>query len=418
MQYKVLPILLVLFCFFIKGCSSSDSESDPEQPDQPDKIILTVDKTACLADGQDGINLTVKNSKGEDVSATCSFKASNTSNGTEIILDKSFFTTTQSGSYALSAQCGDLRSNDVLINAASPGQVNYTIVADRTELLADGGDLITLRMMSEEGKDMTSLGTFFVNDKKIDGNVFKTTKTGSHTVSAKIGSTTITGKLIIEAVAQMSFTHRILMEYLTGTWCPNCPAMTTKLKDLTKLNDKIIVVGIHLNGTTASQRDPWYINATDDLQRYFGNPGLPHVRINRATSAWDGNNESALDKILDSSSIGIAIESQQNGDQLDVTARLVSENPVGSINYVIELVEDKLVEVKKSYDWVLRDVKPSIFGDNLSLEAFTPVDRKVSFSLAGKNLANCRIVVIACSNSSKAIRNVQVVSAGKNIGYK
>lgn len=60
------------------------------------------------------------------------------------------------------------------------------IKADKTTIVADGVDMVTLTAVAQNDADLTSRVTFTVNDKKLDGNTFKTDKPGTYKFAATL----------------------------------------------------------------------------------------------------------------------------------------------------------------------------------------------------------------------------------------
>lgn len=406
MNNQLISLMLLAITLCVGACSSSESEETIEETDN--KFFLSVSKEAILADGQDETQFSVCDSKGNDITDACQFSI----NGGDLISDKSF-KTTKVGKYLISAYYHETYSESVTIEAIDPNNLQFTLHVDRTRMMADGGDLVQLKVMDGE-RDFTKSATFFANDEQIKSNIFRTTIPGNYTFTAQFKGMNVNGTKTVEAKETVDFTHRLLMEAVVSSGCSACPDWINKLKKLTDKESRIIVIESHVdfNGS-----DPLTTSEGTELYKTWAKTGaLPHIRVARG-SQWDGQENSAIDMINTTSPFNLSIETQINGSDLEVTAHVVSKNNYNNAGCVIQLVEDNVAGLRGHiYNNVLRKALPSIWGEKFDLTANCAREKKVTFSLKGVDIKKCRIIVAALGND--AVRNVQQVSIGESIGYK
>lgn len=405
MNNPLISLMLLAITLCVGACSSSESEETIEETDN--KFFLSVSKEAILADGQDETLFTVRDSKGNDITDACQFSI----NGGDLINDKSF-KTTKVGKYMISACYQETYSESVTVDAIDPSNLQFTLQIDRTTMMADGGDLVQLKVMDGD-RDFTKSATFFANEVEMKSNVFRTATPGSYTFTAQFKGMNVDGSKTVEAKETIDFTHRLLMEAVVSSGCKFCPDWINKLKKVTDKESRIIVIESHVdfNGS-----DPLTTPEGTELYQTWAKGTLPHIRVARG-SQWDGQENSAIDMIDKTSPFNISIETKLNGSEVEVIANVVSKNNYNNAGCVIQLVEDNVAGLRgKIYNNVLRKASPSIWGEKFNLTANQAIEKKATFSLKGLDIKKCRIVVAVLGND--AVRNVQQVSIGESIGYK
>jgi thiol-disulfide isomerase/thioredoxin len=291
---------------------------------------------------------------------------------------------------------------------------------------------LSLMLTGANEEDFTDLATFFVNENPIDGNTFSSSSEGMFEVYAQYnlaGTATSTPIQIIEIFKPK---RKVLIEDYTGTWCGNCPRMTTFVHEAMEMTDHVAVISIHGN-SISSGVDPLTIDEGMFLKNHFEVPGYPWGIINRG-EVWDENdisNQINLYAGIDVD-ISIGIKSELVGDNLAVDVSVISENNLTNNKLVVFLLEDGIIEDQANYyaadatsPWyqmgnpivdfehndVLRMSLTDPIGDAISnIVAFEVFSSNYSISIPSEyNLSNLKIAVIVVSQDNTAI-NAQIAS--------
>ncbi len=151
-----------------------------EEPES--KVVLTADKSEIVADGNDLVTFTVT-VDGEDMTAESSIVVMNFNSA----LEGNTFSTDVSGEFVFEAKYGDIKSNQVVVNAAAaeaPVQKSLTIEASKLRIQADGEDCATFTVMYGEEDVTATCEIRTTAGDVIEGGVFATTTPGSYNIYA------------------------------------------------------------------------------------------------------------------------------------------------------------------------------------------------------------------------------------------
>ena len=151
-----------------------------EEPES--KVVLTADKSEIVADGNDLVTFTVT-VDGEDMTAESSIVVMNFNSA----LEGNTFSTDVSGEFVFEAKYGDMKSNQVVVNAAAaeaPVQKSLTIEASKLRIQADGEDCATFTVMYGEEDVTATCEIRTTAGDVIEGGVFATTTPGSYNIYA------------------------------------------------------------------------------------------------------------------------------------------------------------------------------------------------------------------------------------------
>ncbi|WP_157698961.1 Omp28-related outer membrane protein [Bernardetia litoralis] len=158
-----------------------------------------------------------------------------------------------------------------------------------------------------------------------------------------------------------TFTHKVVIEEATGTWCGWCPMGTAIMdKYVAEYPNRVYGIAIHGGSPTEPMKNDGMINALD---RVYDLAGFPSGLVNRIASPstrelfiHPDNWSEAIDKQLEKSttSVGIALESNIN--EADAIATVQAHVGFGqdvntSTNYkiLIYLIEDGIVSPQQNY---------------------------------------------------------------------
>lgn len=157
----------------------------PPTPEPEKELILTVDKSVIDADGKQMATFTTTIND-EEVAATIYNAMDNTA------LSGKTFSTTEVGVYTFYAKYEELTSNDVKVTAKMvivEEEKPITLEASTTSIKANGIESVTFTV-TQDGANVTSKSTLYVNGGVMNGNKFVTTTPGTYTIYAVKGSQT------------------------------------------------------------------------------------------------------------------------------------------------------------------------------------------------------------------------------------
>lgn len=416
---RILLLSTLLCCFFI-GCSDDDEGGKDEATVS---IVLTSDKTAIVANGTDNVIFSVKNEKGTDVTAECVFIV----NGEES--KGNVFTTKEVGVYKVKASLGELVSNEIQVNAVSES-AELKIWANRNRLMADGGDFVYLSLLDENGNDVSDVGVFYADKKKIDGRIFKTTEIGMHKITATYLGKEGKESLTVSAFADLDFPNRLFVESLTSTGCTWCKTTVEELIPFAKeYNERFVLVEVHTWGAMYNAASTSGKFASDIDEYYNAKGGTPLVYINRDRTKWrpladGGQGKNSFLNLLNKSTneTGIAIENTVKGDQVEVVVTVGAKKSYsGKVGVV--LVENGIMasqvgfpEPQEMYR-LMRAYAPSVEGESVSVQPNSPAVVKFNLSLSEcKDLKNCWVAAFVMNADGK-VENAQHTKLGVQVGY-
>lgn len=151
-----------------------------EEPEA--KVVLTADKSAIVADNADTVTFTVT-VDGEDKTAESSIVVMNFNSP----LEGNTFVSDVAGEFVFEAKYGDMKSNQVVVNATAveaPVQKSLTIEASKLRIQADGEDCATFTVMYGEEDVTATCEIRTTAGDVIEGGVFATTTPGSYNIYA------------------------------------------------------------------------------------------------------------------------------------------------------------------------------------------------------------------------------------------
>lgn len=319
------------------------------------------------------------------------------------------------------------------------GKMDITIELDKQEILANGSDVVNIKVLAD-GVETTESVEIFINDETYASMQFSTTNVARYKVTAEIGDNKSDDYYIFaidENFVPEDFTKKILIEDYTGTWCGWCPMMVEYINNAKLQSNNIVSIGIHYN-------DAMEFSLVENLMSKFNITGFPTAMIERSTD-WKRGSFSELQTFLDKKAkIGIALNTTINNNNLDIATKVkFNENMLHTTKLVVLLVEDKLIYSQRNYlnddassVWyqagdpidnfehndVLRENLTDIYGDDISSKYCVKggiYETSYSVDLSDYNAANCKIVafVVAYDNGDNEILNTQEVHAGSNINF-
>ena len=247
-------------------------------------------------------------------------------------------------------------------------------------------------------------------------------------------SRTNTNVTLSTEVAPSAFTTKILLEDYTGTWCGYCPRVAHAMEDAVYKNSNVIGIGIH------DDSDMGYTHVKNMLEK-FNITGFPTAKVNRLKTWTEKYNDlqSNLSKDID---LGIALLTDIENEMVKGKIQIgFSADISKSVDYVIYLVEDKVVANQANYyndesnspyyqkgnpiiDFehanVLRKSATDVYGDVIP-EDYTKAGKicEADFEISLENYKkeNCYIVAFVVEKGGKNVLNAQIVKIGSNQAF-
>ncbi|MEZ4816792.1 MAG: Omp28-related outer membrane protein [Flavobacteriaceae bacterium] len=226
---------------------------------------------------------------------------------------------------------------------------------------------VIFKLIDDDGNEITEV-TYFVDGEAIEGTTFQSPVEGTFEVYAEFlqdGETVASETKPLHVIIPK---QKLVLEDYTGTWCGYCPAVTASLDQLEGLNLPLTVVAIH-NGDELTL--PFETALREGLNVPFGSP---RARINR-TITWGTPSPAnfPVEEVSDlagmDSSVGIAINSQVQGNQLIVTVNVASENSIDNHKLVVYVTESSILSDQENY--YNNDPNSPYFGLGEVMEGFS-----------------------------------------------
>lgn len=332
------------------------------------------------------------------------------------------------------------------------------LVSDRTEINADGVDLVKLSVQRGD-EDLTARSVIQMISK--DGTVlsqpiqlergatgFSTGNAGEYEFRASYyeGETlysenTITIKA--KEVGKEKFFHRTLGMQFTSAGCHNCPALSRSIKQVladAEYADRLIPISFHMDFSAI--KDVLSVEYTSMYMKYYGQNGLPgfwlDLRKDRKTTNSASEIRSMITNVLDNNrtTCGIAMNVEYDPSSRKGTAnvRILSESTSEDyriLSFVIESgIEAFQIDGSENsntyiHDHVVRELlSQSYLGDKLkAVVANEEKNSKIGFTLQDEwNAEQVKIVVAVLSSydggASYVVNNVASCGIGKTSDYK
>ncbi|MDO4783369.1 MAG: Omp28-related outer membrane protein [Capnocytophaga felis] len=245
------------------------------------------------------------------------------------------------------------------------------------------------------------------------------------------------------------FVYKVLVEDITGTWCPNCPRVThtiENMKRVSHINERVVPVAIHSEGEYRNY-DPMAIDQERPIYNYYKRAtgdlnltGLPYFAKNRKQRLYASNALENIDTYLTqnkTSPIGIKISSELNDKGGKVTVNLKFKENYSNLKYTVYVIENKIIYEQRNsthlygggylrtfeHNDVLRAIYGETMGNSLGSvkkgEEVIKKDLQLNYSLlsAGK-LSNVKVVVFVSDATTNEVLNVQEAKANETKDYQ
>lgn len=381
-----LPTLASLACFlFFTACETPRETGKKDWP----ALTLTSDKPVVWEQSGESFTLQVIGDDLVDYTSSATYYV----NGEPI--EGNIFIPSAGGSYNVWAKHGGATSNTLVLHTIYDGFQfpSLKVVPDAASVTVGEGYPFSFKVFGivAEGleMDISALSSICVNGNPVPGLTFTPTAVGEYAVHAVYKAKTSPAVTVrMTADAPQSFSHNVLVEEFTGTWCPYCPRASWAVELLHKQTGRVHVAAIHCSSKQGT--DPWNFTEIAILKtalRFYDD--FPTCYLNRQ-GKWKSpeydNVSQPVDLLQENSPYGISIASQVGGT-VDVT--FVFRQAVPSARYVVYLLEDGLKY--HQYNYYLTNNSsglPSLYGGAYLLSDFTHNDvvRKALTSAVGDNI--------------------------------
>lgn len=341
--------------------------------------------------------------------------------------------------------CGNIHPDDEV----PAGTVR--IFADKTEIVADGVDVVNLRVMYGS-ENITSKQTLVITVKSANGEhtlapgvgCFSTNVAGKYTFTAKyyyggdiLSDNSVTVEARDSGKGESKYYQKMLGMQFTSVLCPSCPALSKSIEAVQDAYPgRIVNLSFHVS---AMGTDPMALRMSD---LFFTNlkvsDGLPAFTFNVRKSS--DHIVSEYGKIVEEmerqlgnypASCGVALDTSVEGEEATITVKITSET-ASAMKYHLFIVEDGLEYDQMGADsdyrhnnvvrWCKSD---NIWGINLNggkaLEPGKEYTTETKVNIAGLNVANTRVVAVAMSSldggNTYGCNNLNECDLGKSAGY-
>lgn len=334
------------------------------------------------------------------------------------------------------------------------------IFADKTEIDADGNDMVTFTVMF--GKEDVSSAQTLVLIREYDGeekrmkaaNKFSTVTAGTYRFTAEYyyggkyytdNSVTVQAKPYFSGEAK-AYQQRVLGVYFTSTGCTSCPSATKGLKAVQDANPGMVsVVAFHSH--MGAVEDPMTIPATTAFNAVLGGfDGLPRLFWNMRQGTHligPSFSESFAEEIGSyqpqcgvALSTGLSIsdyEGKPEGADVvyDINVGITSNVP-STYRYLVFVVEDGIVAEQTGVkDYVHNNVVRAVLtsekgdkiNDNLPLTVGVEASATKTLVLSPEwNKDNLRVIVAASTSIDGGytfvVNNVAECKLGESVDYQ
>lgn len=334
------------------------------------------------------------------------------------------------------------------------------IFADKTEIDADGNDMVTFTVMF--GKEDVSSAQTLVLIREYDGeekrmkaaNKFSTVTAGTYRFTAEYyyggkyytdNSVTVQAKPYFSGEAK-AYQQRVLGVYFTSTGCTSCPSATKGLKAVQDANPGMVsVVAFHSH--MGAVEDPMTIPATTAFNAVLGGfDGLPRLFWNMRQGTHligPSFSESFAEEIASyAPQCGVSVQTdmmvdsyegrpEDEGSAYNIKVGITSNVP-STYRYLVFVVEDGIVAEQTGVkDYVHNNVVRAVLtsekgdkiNDNLPLTVGVEASATKTLVLSPEwNKDNLRVIVAASTSIDGGytfvVNNVAECKLGESIDYQ
>ena len=223
------------------------------------------------------------------------------------------------------------------------------------------------------------------------------------------------------------YQKKVLVEEFTGEWCGSCPSGAKDLAEIiSSYPDNAICIGMHINDKLEVEfpKTASFLASKKNIQY------IPSALVNRQIDPareWIVQVNSQLDYTSD---LGLKIETDVNGDYLDIKVSYTSENNYDNIFLSLYIVEDYVPETSPGaqvngggnyvHRNVLREILTSLFGNPVNITAGQVSSSEFNdISISKYKLNDLKVVAIMSygADDNYNVINTNYVNAGNDVDW-
>ena len=176
--------------------------------------------------------------------------------------------------------------------------------------------------------------------------------------------------------APSSFTQKVVLEEITGTWCSACPQGAYYLDQAVQSNPNLIMGAAYHSGQS-SYPDPMETAETAYWQGYYNLYSFPTILLNGTSTDWNYGMGQINNKLSQTPTLGLSAEAAIVGGKLDVEINVgFNTTPDEQLQLVIVLIEGSDLAPSSPqigsnagadyvHKYIVRDVISSVSGDDI-----------------------------------------------------
>lgn len=239
---------------------------------------------------------------------------------------------------------------------------SITLSVDKNTIEANGQDAVQFTVIANTGEDLTGKEGVRImipaTKTFLDGMKYTSTVDGPVTFQARYSGILSNEETVTvqNRSKYEKYLRRVVISQLTGTWCVNCPNMTSALKTVSaELPGRIEVLAFH-GSSGGSNIDPYAIDATAKLLSKFNLSGYPSAVIDMRKAA-SGSSATYLMVEVDESlknypaTCGVKIESTYDKSTKKASVKIsVAASKTNTYTLGYAVVVDGLTEPQTGAD--------------------------------------------------------------------
>ena len=414
---KILLLVAFISTLILTSCSSDGGS-------EPTTVTINSDFTSRYVN--EVITFTATDGGGNNVTANAVFHVNNTA------ITGNTYTSATVGSFTVKATYSGATSQNLTISfSAVPIPLTSISITSSLQTVEVGAPL-TFTCTGNNGVNLSSLSTFYVNGTQITGDTFTPTAAGTLNVYAThtpSGGSILTASTIQVTVNPIiNFNKRVLIEDFTGTWCQFCPRVSHAIDLVKAQTSDATIVAIHRGN------DPYNFSGASALENQIGLVGYPTAMLNRTTE-WAFPEPSNIAQAVNLTTganpkIGVALTTSTSGNTSSVQVKVKFGTNFSNLKLVVYALEDNLIYnqtnsttyygggnplVGFEHDHVVRAVlTSSILGEAITGNTNYNDEFSKSFTYtipSTVNASNVHFVAVVLNSSNTALNSR---SAGAN----
>lgn len=327
---KILLLVAFISTLILTSCSSDGGS-------EPTTVTINSDFTSRYVN--EVITFTATDGGGNNVTADAVFHVNNTA------ITGNTYTSSTVGSFTVKATFDGATSQNLTVTfSAVPIPLTSISITSSLQTVEVGAPL-TFTCTGNNGVNLSSLSTFYVNGTQITGDTFTPTAAGTLNVYAThtpSGGSLLTASTIqVSAFTPINFNKRVLIEDFTGTWCQYCPRVAYAIDQVNAQTTDATIVAIHRGS------DPYNFSGASALESQIGLVGYPTAMLNRTTE-WTFPEPSNIAQAVNLTTganpkIGVALTTTTTGNTSSVQVKVKFGTNFSNLKLVVYALEDNLI---------------------------------------------------------------------------